>query len=131
MRIKELPYGVCFVYGKLATGQENVHASDSEHILFKLGKQDAGKSIAELGKSKVGKFFIILPPQEVCNILGQKSEEGLRWFLQHYGDNMGDCLGSQENLCHFNDFGNCLHCTSCKIKHYMFHLRCLIGLKTR
>ena len=43
MRMEEVPYGVCFQCGKLATGQENAFASVADRILSKLNRLDTGK----------------------------------------------------------------------------------------
>lgn len=75
MNIKELYYGVCFIYGKLTTGLDNFLASIVQEILYLLDTQDAEKSTVELCNIKVGKSLIIFPLQKVSNIVGQKAED--------------------------------------------------------
>ena len=53
MSIKEPPYRVGFIYGKLTTEKETSLASTADRILSKVNKQDTGKLTVKLFQYKV------------------------------------------------------------------------------
>lgn len=64
MNVKEPPYGVSFIYGKLETAL----ASAADSKLSELDKRDAGKSTAEIDRDRVSSPSYFLSLRKICHV---------------------------------------------------------------